>query len=61
MKSGKGPIAHCVAEGSLPGELAAMRAQEQAEREKERAQQEKERAQQLAAKLIEMGLDPDNL
>jgi len=34
---------------------------ERAEREKERADREKERADQLAAKLIEMGLDPNTL
>jgi len=39
----------------------ASQAQEQAEQEKEPAEREKERADQLAAKLIEMGLDPNTL
>ena len=37
----------------LPGEVA--------EQERQRAEQEQQRAERLAAKLRELGLDPDSL
>ncbi|MGK7901572.1 MAG: Uma2 family endonuclease, partial [Hormoscilla sp.] len=37
------------------------REKERADREKERADREKERAEQLAAKLLELGIDPNLL
>jgi acyl-CoA reductase-like NAD-dependent aldehyde dehydrogenase len=40
---------------------ARRRAEQRAEQEAERAKQEAERAERLAAKLRELGLDPDKL
>ncbi len=39
----------------------AQQAREMAQREREIAQQERERSQKLAAKLRELGIDPDEL
>ncbi|MBD2164197.1 Uma2 family endonuclease [Calothrix membranacea FACHB-236] len=51
------------ADGQLvatPEELAEKE-QERAEQEKQRAEQEKQRSDRLAAKLRELGIDPDNI
>jgi Uma2 family endonuclease len=45
----------------LSGEERAEQEKQRAEQEKQRAEQEKQRADRLAARLRQMGLDPDDL
>lgn len=45
----------------LTPQEVAQQAREMAQREREIAQQERERSQKLAAKLRELGIDPDEL
>ena len=54
QKSGKG-------KRFLTAQEVAQREREIAQREREIAQQERERSQRLAAKLRELGVDPDEL
>ncbi len=53
----------CAEDGTLipTGAERAEQERERAEQERERAEQERERAERLAARLRELGIDPDTL